>query len=687
MKNSKWVKRMKETFPFALFLSFTFGFFGPIQLYITNVNEYWFSIWDILWPCALCTVVAFAVILCIGALLPLKGRKIYFGLLFGLALALYIQGNFINTDYGVLDGTAINWDEYADVAIWNTALWVALIIIPVALMIFKTKISYKITKWVSVYIVAIQVLTLGFLAITTDLEKDNNYYLSTEGIYDISTKKNVIVFLLDSFDDNYLKEILKNEPQFLEQLDGFTYFDNSTGMYPTTKGSLPYILTGNLYRNETPFREYIKESWDNSKQYKDLKEANFDIGIYTDPLFVDMQNRLDIINNIEKSEIKVSSKSGLTKMIYKLTSFQYFPHMLKQYVWFYSGDFNLYKTSIATAAPVFSLDNVTYYNKLMSTGLQISEENNIFRFIHLNGAHPPYTINENVETMTDGSATYMTAAKGSLKMVYKYIEQLKNLGVYNNTVMVIMADHGLWTGSPTNPVLLVKQQNENGTLKIVDAPVSHSDFWGIIMSAIDLNKENQYGYSLDSIIQMKDRKRGYLFYSWDDTWFSEYLPPMREYDIDANSNDITSFHLLDAKKYSIGDELFFSHPGNANEYAVWGISSCENTHTWTSGKKVNMAFELTKKPEKNLRVLMNVKYVFNGRQNINIYANNVLCHSEEISGDEISFTIPKELIQDNKYLELYFELPDAISPTELGQSSDARVLALAFSSMIIEEVE
>ena len=34
----------------VLLLSSVFFFFGPLQLYIVNITELWFSFWDVFWP-------------------------------------------------------------------------------------------------------------------------------------------------------------------------------------------------------------------------------------------------------------------------------------------------------------------------------------------------------------------------------------------------------------------------------------------------------------------------------------------------------------------------------------------------------------------------------------------------------------------------------------------------------------
>ena len=56
----------------SLFLSFTFFLFGPVELYISNITEFWFSFGDVLWPSMLVGIFSCGILLLVGSLL--RGR-------------------------------------------------------------------------------------------------------------------------------------------------------------------------------------------------------------------------------------------------------------------------------------------------------------------------------------------------------------------------------------------------------------------------------------------------------------------------------------------------------------------------------------------------------------------------------------------------------------------------------------
>lgn len=135
--------------------------------------------------------------------------------------------------------------------------------------------------------------------------------------------------------------------------------------------------------------------------------------------------------------------------------------------------------------------------------------------------------------------------------------------------------------------------------------------------------------------------------------------------------------------YELGTEIYFcGEKYSADKYCGYGFSYMGTDGTWTDQKTAEMKFLLTDHTGNDLELKMN--YVtFNGPQNVTVYANGEKIESYIADGMETkSITIPASCIKDDA-LQLTFELPGAVSPKELGQSEDARTLALYFESMSI----
>lgn len=686
------INRLKTLSMPALLLAVTFGICGPLQMYLTNMQELWFSIGDIWWMCLLCGIVIFAVCIGIGLILPRKIVRYYSAVIFGIALGMYIQGNFVPTDYGILDGREIDWAAYQGTAVINTLIWAGCILIPILLTWKKAAWAKSLLSLGAAAVTAMQVTALVILLATNQFGvNETEGYLSNRDLDKVSSDENVVIFVLDTFDQEYFDAIYESEPEFLEPLDGFTYFSNATGMYSTTKGSLPYIMTGQIYRNEQPHPEFIKQAFETIDTYHKLKEAGFEIILYTDRRYVYDSADSPLISNYERTELEPSSDVGLFSTLQKFTMFRYFPHLLKKYVWLYSGEFDQWKQSINAEENLLpsQYDNVVYYDTLRENGLQVVDDRKMYKLIHLEGVHLPYTLNRNVERVTDNSATAYSTSIASLKVVYEYIAQCKELGVYDNTTFIIMADHGAVCGSPTSPMLLVKRQGERGELKINNAPVCQADIIPTIMEDVNLGDSDQYGRTLYEFAEGEERDRRYFYYNLDWGENDEYLPNMVEYRVDPESNDTDAYHLINypVSDYKLGELISFADSQTSHTYCITGFSISEGIYTWTSSPKAKMAFKIDAFSSDALKVQMNIAQIFNQPQKMIVsVGDNVVYDGTLTQPGTVEFGIRKEYVQDG-VLELDFQFPDAISPYELGISGDIRTLAVGFADMTIEEAD
>jgi hypothetical protein len=670
----------------SLFFTFNLFIFGPLELYLTNINDLWFSVSDLL-PCiTIVGVIVFLVVFCI-CYFPKKAFRVIQCIVFGLAVGFYVQGNLVQVSYGVLDGREIDWNSYASWGIVNTLIWIACLGFPLLLK-FKKEMLTKVLKYGSAFIVSIQISTLLVLYLTTyvPLEKDA-FYLSNEDRFLLSKNKNIAVFILDTFDEKLFQEIMREDAEFINSLQGFTYFKNTVGAYSTTMGAMPFLLTGQYNKNEKPFKDYINESYRKTSFYKKLKHQSFDIKIYTSNLFMSKEQS-DLISNIVLDRQWVSSHTDLAKKMYKFTFFRYMPHYLKKYFWIYTGEFyNLIKNNSNNG------DNFEFYDSLLEQGISLTNQN-CFRLYHLVGAHPPYNMNENVENVGDGNATALDQAKGSLNIVYEYINQLKKLDIYDNTTLIIAADHGIPKTEPTNPIMLIKPQNAMTGFQISNAPVSQNDFQATVISEITADYK-QFGTSMFDISENVNRERTFYFYDWDAPYDQDYIQDLTEYKVIGAADDLFSYKPT-GKVYSskgvidnvinLGEEITFIKNGKTGQLFRGMFWGSEGNFSWAKGKANKFFLIFNKNPENDVIATFNFG-AFNPPQRMIVKCNEDTLLNEimtDPNSNRVVFNIPKELINGNQ-VTLTLEYPDAVSPASIGESNDERILAFAFTSMKFEE--
>ena len=151
-----------------------------------------------------------------------------------------------------------------------------------------------------------------------------------------------------------------------------------------------------------------------------------------------------------------------------------------------------------------------------------------FRFIHLLGAHYPYSIDERANDLGTDNSTKEQQAQGSMYIVAEYLRQLKELGVYDRSTIIITADHGKWFLTPepltttSTPIMLVKpaknssqddettEGTQGAAVQKSGMPVSHHDYLPTVAQAMGLDS-SKYGSGQTFFeVNDPDRVRTYL---------------------------------------------------------------------------------------------------------------------------------------------------------------------------------
>ncbi|MBQ8194860.1 MAG: hypothetical protein IJZ47_05780 [Oscillospiraceae bacterium] len=200
--------------------------FGVIDLYFANLSEWKFNFWD-LFPFTLLAFLAGILLVCATALF-VKGK--IFDLLVitisMLSIMSYIHAYFMPQE--MIYGESLNIPE-ADIMI-NVLVWSAIVIVPLYIYKAHSKAMIKAAMYFSTFLFLIQLAPLPIL-ITNGIddiqEKEYvSYTLSGKEQYEVSSKNNVIVFVMDTFYSGYFTELLENNPEYYDTLRDFIYYDN-----------------------------------------------------------------------------------------------------------------------------------------------------------------------------------------------------------------------------------------------------------------------------------------------------------------------------------------------------------------------------------------------------------------------------------------------------------------------------
>lgn len=677
-KAKKWLgqalRQALLALPLCLFFALTLTLFAATQMVCDNQEEFWFT-WAQMAPGVVRVGLwVWGALTLLLAVLPRRAFPWGQGVLLGLGVAALLQGNGLNADYGALNGQAIAWGEYTVYGLINTALWAGILFICLSLRQWK--------RFGALCVVLPCLLAVGeggwiaYRAAQAPTPQTETY-LSQEGLYTVGTEENLLVLVLDSVDADQFAQALAEDPDLSRRLEGFTWYRNAMGLSDPTKYGLPALLTGQAYTQPVDYAGFIAAAYADAPLYTMLAGDVWDARFFTDSRYVSLD--AGVVDNLAREELAVNDPAGLTRDLLRLCAFRYAPHFLKPQLWMYSNVFLPYAQ--AQGEPVYEVTDPAFDARLREEGLEATVER-AFRLIHLTGMHPPYTMDADCQYQAQG-VTAQEQMRGCLRLAEDYLEQLRALGVYDRSAVLILADHG--TDTVHRPLLLLKRPGDTGEMAVNDAPVSYAD---LPATYVALLTGAQAGTELWSIPQGQARTRLYYHESSRNNAFNLY-----EYSTQALSPSWEEliptgrvFHgdsLEAAAPYTLGETLYFDLRATARPYLVSGFSSADFHSTWTVGESGRISLPLAQPPRSDtLTVEIKFLSIMGGSQRLRVDCGGQTVFEGTVTDYTLRFSFPASLVQDQT-LTLDFTYPDAISHLEAGLSEDTRQVAFAVTELTV----
>lgn len=274
-----------------------------------------------------------------------------------------------------------------------------------------------------------------------------------------------------------------------------------------------------------------------------------------------------------------------------------------------------------------------------------------FHFCHFLGNH----FNLNEFGYSDNINTSMRQrTKGSLAILFNYIDQMKQLGVYDNSTIILMADHGApgeQVNSQFNPTFLIKPKGYSGKFTISEAPISYEDLVPTILSLIG-EDSSRYGRTIFEIGEDEQRKREIWGYFYNNA-----------IGVSCALKYTGTAHAADWKEWTLeGTSPWGLHePPNENVKAVAEHTEMiENVEKYNNilARTVNeVRCDFARAPVGDVQVNMTLYSPTDDPAHLVVTANGTeVFNDASVSGDR-SFSIPDELVDDS--VTLRFTFPEA----------------------------
>jgi len=448
--------------------------------------------------------------------------------MWGVIIAAYVQTLFLNGNMVAIMGQQTEYGVFTFSNIANILIWVAIIIAP--LCIWATfKIKKKDFRFEKAFVLSLvivsgmQVVGLVSTAVTTDLPEgydENPVYFTYDAAVSFNPENNVLVFVLDTLDVRVIRHTFEAYPHLWDYLDGFTLYENNVAQHFGTIPSLVSMLTG--HHKEGPWvhaPEYKPEAWAQHGFIDTLRENEFRTNLYLCLIsaFSDneqIEHRAD--NQRMPERVKANTRTILSTTT-RLSLGRLSPYVLKN-TWLstIAPDFGSHffyievENEHAVFIPVVGIhSDMRFHRFITQAEFSADSEESVFTFIFLNGPHANGDRNdpgsngfhfdeESGEIWQGGSRTDVVRA--NFETLNFFFNRMKEIGVYDNTTIIITGDHGLRDQIPETVSLFLKPKNSTGPI-IVDTTteLSHINFQASILEAAGLPHDD-YGTSYFDII-------------------------------------------------------------------------------------------------------------------------------------------------------------------------------------------
>lgn len=546
-----WPQRFVRALAGCGFLILTVFIAAPLEIVNASADSLNFGFFDAM-PIVLVT--GLVAILTSSLVLSLFRGRVFDWLLViivALGVGCYVQALLLNGPLPIADGTPLDLAKFKKITLISSLVWLVIIAGFLLLNAKKRTACRALVLAMSVGLIVVQGASLANISVNqmqSDKEEVPQTLVTSKGEFEVSSSDNIIVFVLDFFDTNLMNELLDEHPDVLDDFTGFTYYRNSVGSLIPTRYALPYLLSGEMPLEDDTYSSYINSRYQRSALMEDIHNQGYDVGIYTESIYSPwaFANFAGFTENIvEVGHLEINAPS-LMRILTKVSLYRELPWILKPFFWFNTDEINV--DSISNSMSPYVYDDAKYGQRLRGEGLAVSDSEKTFRFIHLNGAHWPLTLDEN-GNVAEGETDRPTQARGSLSIVSDYLQQLKDLGVYDDSFIIVTSDHGHFDtisgelDHSVTPIFLVKPrettEEASQPLRISTIPTGHCDYPATLIDAAG-GDTSSYG---PTVFDITDNNRTrYYWTTYTDAEGKEDVA-LVQYEINGDSLDIENWTL------------------------------------------------------------------------------------------------------------------------------------------------
>ncbi len=568
------------------------------------------------------------------------------------------------------------------------------------------------------------------------------------GCIEVSTERNIFVISFDGIPSIVVRNILADNSELSDVFKDFVFFPNAVSQAPATHASIRSELYGN-------------------RNYHAIALSNKDVDSLLHPNILLINNVKDSFTYGSYNSYNLNNRNKIEPLSFSFTTEQEktsyhlywiallsarigtpeLPRILKEmgiydfimnWVASSNGADMAYSSKLYNyVGPAWKKSYIRhiqdYYwivDNLVATKNELS-----IRYMHFLHSHYPVDFDEQNIFRSDDPVWYKdnqnyrglyNQCVGVLLQFKTLIDKLKELDIYNKSLIVFKGDHGkpaiyydffpndlringneLWGIDRYMPLLMIKDYSCNK-----DHITYNSDLVTIGDLAKTLCISAQIAGQDCSIFPGLNLLGPYKLSDSPKFYVETVTGPRSTFQFDTHQTiplerSARSFHEIlelsgkvelhscsqSIRDRSLGtsEPIFFTMDGKVSDFIRFGWSNQEPNHRWTVGSQAKLIFKLKNQSEKDLLLRLKAFAYLGGglsHQTIDVIVNHKKVGTWQMRGlGWYEAVIPSGLLPEDGLFEVIFDISDPTSPLEVGESADSRKLGIAAQELLFLEKE
>ncbi len=567
MKDSRMQPLLKGAGLGIILATYPFIFI-PVSIYLGNIDEFSVPLITIIKSYLPLIALTMGLAALIATLLPVGARNKLLVLIAALSLLFWIQGTILVWDYGLLDGREIEWSANTWRGLLDSSVWVAMLI--VALFVANRIGVVVIQLAVAIFVMQAMMVGYNWLVHADEIESKSAAGAddkTKDQIYRFSSKQNVLHILADGFQSDIFEELIaegEHGNRLAQAMQGFSFYREHLGAFPYTHMSMPAILSGKIYKNHIPIEQHMDDAVGGQTLFSAVEDGGYEVDIVTPGgLLRTMYEKSRHTNLYSVPRAQHISGSGERNFesarLLDLSLFRLAPHFAKRSV--YNDQLWLVQAFMIDSDYMgFAFFRDIAFLQDLSKNMTADRSESVYKYLHLTLSHNPMVTDENCRyaggVLHTIRPTVKLQAGCALQEMVALLERMKDLGIYDDALIIFMADHGAWI-PPTGlkgvlasdkksievikpgilglalPLLAIKRPGDSGALKISNAPSWITDTPITITQTLNLDAEFG-GRNVFELTESEQRERRFYYYGYElGDWGNDYLAPIDEAIVDG----------------------------------------------------------------------------------------------------------------------------------------------------------